>query len=62
MWHPSITREEVFFSGKENIEGFVCLLSQMLVSMVRSENPALINVDNHDFDESEELKDGQLYF
>lgn len=30
LWQPTITREEVFFTGKENIEGFVCLLSHFL--------------------------------
>ena len=30
LWEPAITREEIFFTGKENIEGFVSLLSYFL--------------------------------
>ena len=58
LWQPAITREEVFFTGKENIEGFVCLLSYFLPQMISKEvdNPALINIDNHDF-EADENKD-----
>jgi len=53
LWQPAITREEVFFTGKENIEGFVCLLSYFLPQMVSKEvdHPALINIDNHEFDD-----------
>ena len=52
LWQPAITREEVFFTGKENIEGFVCLLTYFLPQMISKEVdcPALINVDNHDFE------------
>jgi len=48
LWQPAITREEVFFTGKENIEGFVILLSHFLPQMVSKEvdHPALINIDN----------------
>lgn len=48
LWEPAITREEIFFTGKENIEGFVSLLSYFLPSMVSKEvdHPALINIDN----------------
>lgn len=48
LWEPAITREEIFFTGKENIEGFVSLLSFFLPQMVSKEvdHPALINIDN----------------
>jgi hypothetical protein len=36
LWQPTITKEEVFFTSKENIEGFVCLLSHFLPQMVSS--------------------------
>ena len=70
LWQPAITREEVFFTGKENIEGFVCLLSYFLPQMVSKEvdHPALINIDNHEFDDeandpdSTSSKAGQLFF
>ena len=29
-WEANITREEIFFTGKENVEGFVSLLSYFL--------------------------------
>ena len=64
LWQPAITREEVFFTGKENIEGFVCLLSYFLPQMISKEvdHPALINIDNHDFDDEEDTRAGQLFF
>lgn len=48
LWEPAITREEIFFTGKENIEGFISLLSYFLPQMVTKEvdYPALINIDN----------------
>jgi hypothetical protein len=48
LWQPAITKEEVFFTSKENIEGFVCLLSHFLPQMVSQEvdHPCLVNVDN----------------
>lgn len=64
LWQPAITREEVFFTGKENIEGFVCLLSYFLPQMISKDvdYPALINIDNHDFDDEEDTRAGQLFF
>ena len=55
LWEPAITREEIFFTGKENIEGFVSLLSYFLPSMVTKEvdHPALINIDNKDWEGEE---------
>ena len=48
LWQPIITKEEVFFTSKENIEGFVCLLSHFLPQMVSAQvdYPSLINIDN----------------
>ena len=44
-----ISREEIYFTGKENIEGFASLVSIFLHSMqTKAEYPALINVDNID--------------
>ena len=67
LWEPAITREEIFFTGKENIEGFVSLLSYFLPEMVTKEvdNPAVINIDNVDFDEDrddEEPRAGSLFY
>ena len=52
LWEPAITREEIFFTGKENIEGFISLLAYFLPMMVTKEvdQPALINIDNQDWE------------
>lgn len=49
-----ITREEVYFTGKENIEGYACLVNAFLKSLLNSSaNPGIINVDNsEDFSEA----------
>lgn len=45
-----ITREEVYYLGKENIEGYACLVNVFLNSLLSSStNPALINVDNEEY-------------
>lgn len=66
LWEPAITREEIFFTGKENIEGFVSLLAYFLPSMVSKEvdHPALINIDNYDWEvaDTEEAQAGSLFF
>lgn len=67
LWEPAITREEIFFTGKENIEGFVSLLSYFLPEMVGKEvdYPALINIDNQDWDEdsaADSERAGNLFF
>lgn len=56
LWEPAITREEIFFTGKENIEGFVSLLAYFLPQMVAKDvdYPALINIDNQDWDDSDD--------
>lgn len=61
--YEMITREEVYFTGKENIEGYACLVNIFLKSLLHSsDSPALINVDNHeDFNECRILE-GQLFF
>ena len=33
-WQPPITREEIFCTGKENVEGFVALLNYFLPQMI----------------------------
>jgi len=33
LWTPAITKEEVFFTSKENIEGFVCLVAHFWKQM-----------------------------
>lgn len=52
--YEAITRAEVYFTGKENIEGYASLVNVFLKNMlVSSKNPALINVDNGEkFNES----------
>ena len=65
-WEANITREEIFFTGKENVEGFVSLLSYFLPQMMDSvvKNPALINIDNQDWkdEDPEEAKAGLLFY
>lgn len=50
LWTPAITKEEVFFTSKENIEGFVCLVAHFWnqMSSPEVESPAIINVSNSD--------------
>ena len=52
-----ISREEIYFNGKENIEGFACLINVFIRQLsINYDNVAVINVDNHD--EEFESKDG----
>ena len=68
LWEPTITREEIFFTGKENIEGFVSLLAFFLPQMVSKDvdYPALINIDNKDWEgdeeDNQEVKAGNLFY
>ena len=67
MWEPALTKEEIFFAGKENIEGMCVLLSHFLPQMISKEveNPSLINVDNHDFEAEEDtdsVHPGALFY
>lgn len=58
-----ISREEVYFTGKENIEGYACLVNMFLKSLLSSStNPCLINVDNDFPFEEKSLRSGQLFF
>lgn len=42
-----ISREEVYFTGKENIEGLACLLNIFLTPLLQSSHhPAVLNIDN----------------
>lgn len=44
-----ITREEIYFTGKENIEGYACLVNIFMNSLqTKADYPAIINVDNVD--------------
>eukprot|EP00347_Sterkiella_histriomuscorum_P019780 403340320 len=58
-----ISREEVYFTGKENIEGLACLLNIFLTPLLQSSHhPAVLNIDNdQDLDENN-IKKGQLFF
>ena len=64
LWQPAITKEEVFFTSKENIDGFVCILSYFLTQMVSTEvdHPCLINIDNHCPARDDKAEQGQLFF
>jgi hypothetical protein len=54
-----ISREEVYYTGKENIEGLACLLNIFLMPMVqRSSNPAIINIDNDENFNEDRIKRG----
>ena len=53
-----ITRQEVYFTGKENIEGFACLVNVFLRDLVNNSYPALINVDNDESVDEDRLREG----
>jgi len=58
-----ITRDEVYFTGRENIEGLACLLNIFVGQMMRtSTNPALLNIDNYDSPKEERIKRGQVFY
>lgn len=51
-----MTKEEIFYTGKRNIEGFATLVSYFLPKLISSSlHPSLINVDNDE-------KSSQLFF
>jgi hypothetical protein len=61
------TREEIQFGGKENIEGYACLVNVFIRQLsVPFDHVALINVDNHDEEfestHTQEFRQGQIYF
>lgn len=44
-----LSKEEVYFTGKENIEGYACLINVFIRQLsVNFDNVAVINVDNWD--------------
>lgn len=54
-----ITREEIYFTGKENIEGLACLLNVFLGAMMASSShPAVLNIDNHEELTGDRIKRG----
>ncbi|CDW73879.1 UNKNOWN [Stylonychia lemnae] len=58
-----ISKEEVYFSTRENIDGYSALASVFLYQMRRdSVNPAVINVDSDEKINLSKLKRGQLLF
>ncbi len=58
-----LSRDEIYLTGKENIEGLACLINIFIGRMAcQSKNSAIINIDNDEsFDEDRILK-GQLFF
>ena len=61
-----LSKEEVYFTGKENIEGYACLINVFIRQLsVTFDNIAVINIDNYDHKiDSQEggVKQGQLFF
>jgi hypothetical protein len=54
-----ITREEVYFTGKENIEGYACLVNIFLKTLAHSsKNPAIINIDNEENFNENDIQEG----
>lgn len=57
-----VSREEVYFTAKENIEGFAALVNVFIRQLsVTNDNVALINIDNHD-PRKNSVKRGELFF
>ena len=58
-----INRNEVFFSARENVEGFSALAGVFLYQMRRdADNPCLINIDNDEGLNPNRIKRGQILF
>lgn len=58
-----MTREEIYYLEKENIEGYACLVNFYMKSLYQSsQNPALINIDNQEAFNENSMKDGQLFY
>ena len=56
------TREEVYFTAKENIEGFASLVNVFIRQLsVSFDNVGLINIDNYDSTKAK-LRSGELFF
>ena len=49
---PVVTREEVYLTGKENIEGLMCVLNHFLPQMTSPEvdDAVFINLSNENLD------------
>ena len=63
MGEEIITSNEVYFSGRENIEGYASLVSAFLHQMRReAKNAAVINIDNEEAFNDNKIKRGQLLF
>jgi hypothetical protein len=57
-----LSREEVYFTGKENIEGFACLVNVFIRQLSANfDHVAVVNVDNEEAS-SRQMKQGQLFF
>ena len=58
-----MAREEVYYTGKENIEGFAILVNLFLKNLLQSSpHPGVINVDNEEPIDINQIKQGQLFF
>jgi hypothetical protein len=61
-----LSKEEVYFTGKENIEGYACLINVFIRQLsVSFDNVAVINIDNYDHKIDTQqggVKQGQLFF
>ena len=59
-----VTRAEIHFTGKENMEGFVALVNMFMRTMLLTTyNPCIINVDNEDYSmKNAEMKEGLLFY
>lgn len=59
-----VTRAEIHFTGKENMEGFVALVNMFIRTMLLTTyNPCIINVDNEDHAmKSAEMREGLLFY
>ena len=59
----ALSKEEVFFTGRRNIEASASIISVLLPRLIASSlNPAIINVDDNIQYDEEALKPGQLFF
>lgn len=59
----ALSKEEVFFTGRRNIEASASIISVLLPRLIASSlNPAIINVDDDIKFDEEALRPGQLFF
>ena len=62
-----VTKEEVYFTGKENIEGYASLINVFIRQLsINIDNVAVINVDNDEMlgekRKKEGMRQGELFF